>query len=175
MVWISGIGWDLWNLQQQKQRGELEEPIQEVVDNAIAEQLSEWQKIFDYFTDTTRFPDGATFMLVTMYSVTDQCPDSRKPLSSYSPQSMEDEYWLQYANDKLVVTLAKERTDTIAVDVYPDILGHGINYDVSTCPYYSSSNEIWFIDDKHLNTEGYRHVAAQFKRAADRIYAKNCR
>lgn len=174
IVWISAIGWDLLDLRESVD--ETESDNYEALDKAIPVWLQDWQKLFDYFTDKSVFPDGVTFMLNTIYSFWDQCPDTESGNDTLGfGYTRFEENAIQYANDKVILSSARERTDTIALDVYPGILGHGHNYDVSSCPYYSPDNAYWFSDPSHLNALGYRHVASQWKRAADRIYKENCR
>ncbi|MBN1654535.1 MAG: hypothetical protein JXA30_12255 [Deltaproteobacteria bacterium] len=159
-IWISAIAWDLMDLG-------------ESVEEAVPGWLDDWQRVFEYFGDRSRFPDGATFMLNSIYNPTDACPDSEKN-TTYSNLSLAEDYNIRYAIENVLVYFAQERDDTITVDIYPDWLGHGYNFDVANCPYYSSEKEYWMSDLLHPNNTGYLYIAEKWKRAIDRIYGKDC-
>lgn len=178
LVWISCIAWDLLDLRAGYIGPEREQT--DVFDGTIEEAVdiwrNDWQKLFDYFSDPLRFPDGATFMISTIYSPTDQCPESENPtsLTSFSTLSSEEEQAIQYANQKLLIDAAEEREDTVTVDMYPDFLGHGHNYQQKNCPYYSPDKTYWMADQVHANGIGYTHMGNKWKRAVDRMYKENC-
>jgi hypothetical protein len=129
-----------------------------------------WSEVFAYFTDTTRFPDGATFLLNTQYSPTDQCdpPGSR---SGFTP---EQEQLLQEVNKRMFLDVAARRLDTVAVDHYPDWLGHGSNADMQGCPHCGADNTTWMIDATHPNAIGHRHIADKWRLVFERMYAAEC-
>lgn len=164
LVYISTIAWDLLDFDLER----------DVFEEALQNWLADWQRLFDYFTDETVFPDGVTFMLNTIFSPTDDCPQSDK--DTYFPTlSADAERLVQRANELVILQPARERDDTVAVDIYPDWLGHGHNFDVSTCPHYSADKDSWMSDQTHPNNKGYLHMANKWKRAVDRIYGENCR
>lgn len=166
LVYISCIGWDLLDLPGESNR--LED-----LDEAMPTWLEDWQRLFDYFTDQNRFPDGATFMLNTLYSPTDDCPQSDKD-TLFTTLTEEEEQIVRRANEKILLEAALQRPDTVAMDIYPDWLGHGHNFDVSTCPHYSPDNDWWMSDPLHPNNIGYQHMANKWKRAIDRMYGEDC-
>lgn len=130
---------------------------------------TQFQPVIDYFSDASTFPDGATFMLNTQYSPSDQCPDP--PLTfGFVPLSLEKEAQLRTMNQVLFIDLAVSRSDTIAVDQYPDWLGHGWNANVRGCPHCSSDNTLWQVDPVHPNADGVRHIFEKWKVAVDQMY-----
>lgn len=172
LVWVSAVAHDLLRLRDQIHPGDENAPS---LESAVEDWRVDWQKLFDYFTDRSRFPDGVTFMLNTLYSPTDQCPESEKRAILLETPSIDEENAIQYANQKLLIDSAREREDTVTVDMYPDWLGHGNNYNVTTCPFYSPDKASWISDSIHPNAMGYLHMGNKWKRAIDRMYKDNCR
>ena len=72
----------------------------------------------------------------------------------------------------MFVDRAIERADTVAIDQYPDWLGHGDNADNARCPHcYRDDNPHWLIGDGvHPSATGQRHIADKWKVAIDAIY-----
>lgn len=173
IVWISAIGWDLMTFRRDVKNGKIDKgDLRQSLDDAISIWLQDWQKLFSYFNDRSILPDGVTFMLNTIYSPTDQCSNADTSVA-IEPLTPDEEEAIQIANEKVILTFARERADTVAVDVYPDVLGHDHFYNVDYCPYYAPTNVYWFSDFEHLNAKGYRHIAQQWRRVADRIYDEN--
>jgi lysophospholipase L1-like esterase len=139
------------------------------VDNVIASLTSEWKPIVDYFSDPARFPDGVTFMLNTQYGLKDEC---QNPGAAFLGTTPELDQKLQEYNQRLFIDPALARLDTVAVDQYPDWLGHGAFADNARCPHcYRDDNTRWlFFDGVHPNATGQRHIASKWEIAIDRIY-----
>jgi lysophospholipase L1-like esterase len=141
--------------------------LNQCVDEVIARLTSAWSKLFDYFTDRTRFPDGVTFLLNTQYGLSDECT-----LPNDFPGGPLRDAKLQAYNREVFIKPAEARDDTIAIDQYPDWLGHGAHADDSRCPHCSrEDNSAWLAIDKvHPNTAGQSHIADKWKIALDAMY-----
>lgn len=139
----------------------------ECIDDALAAASGEWQKLFTYFNDRERFPDGVTFLLNTQYTPDDEC---RMPSSG--PGGAAFDAKLAQWNDALFIQPALTRPDTITVDQYPDWLGHGRNANKRGCPYCDrDNNERWLeFDGIHPNAVGQTHIADKWKVALDAMY-----
>jgi hypothetical protein len=136
-----------------------------------AQWTAAWNDVFSYFTDRTRFPDGATFMLNTQYSPFDECVAAWDP----SNTTAEIEPLLRRINQKLFLDVAEQRPDTVAIDEYPDWLGHGAYANVRGCPHCGSDNTRWLmIDGLHPNSVGEAHIVSKWEVAMDRLYGPAC-
>jgi lysophospholipase L1-like esterase len=163
LVWVYVGGNDLARCSSQ--------PTQAALQTCIEDLLSAlpgmWSQIFAYFNDRGRFPDGVTFMLNTQYGPWDQCTRPRSPALGAAV----DEPYLQRFNRDVIMQAALERSDTLAVDQYPDFLGHGGNADRRGCPHcYRDDNSFWLFDGTHPNDRGSQHIADKWKLAIDRMY-----
>ncbi len=172
LVWISAVAWDMSDIPDED-LADITDP-RPLLEEAFVHWREDWRKLYDYFTDRSQFPDGATFMLITFFSPTDQCPDTPNKTIFVTLSTVKED-GLQYTNEKLLIDTALERTDTVTVDIYPDWLGHGHNYDAQNCPFYSPDKEYWMGDHLHPNGKGNIHMANKWKRALDRMYSENCR
>jgi hypothetical protein len=130
-----------------------------------------WSQVFAYFTDVANFPDGATFLLNTQYSPYDECGDPPGPKTGVP---LADEIWLQEVNRRLFLDVADQRNDTVAVDHYPDWLGHGDNANILGCPHCRADNTSWMLDVFHPNAIGHRHIADKWRVVLERMYASSC-
>jgi hypothetical protein len=135
-----------------------------------------WNAAFDttfaYFTDRSRFPDGATFLLNTQYSPYDRCPD---PTGGGFSISLSSEDGLENINKTLFIGFGDTRPDTITYDEHADWLGHGNNANVLGCPFCGADDTSWMSPDRiHPNAIGYAHVAAKWDAELDRMYGPNC-
>ncbi|MBK7581149.1 MAG: SGNH/GDSL hydrolase family protein [Myxococcales bacterium] len=131
-----------------------------------------WSEVFAYFTDTSRFPDGATFLLNTQYSPYDQCPDPPGPSRGVTD---EQEQLLQDVNKALFIDVAKQRADSVAVDHYPDFLGHGRNADLRGCPHCGADNTHWLQGDgTHPGPAGFAHMTEKWKEVFAKMYGSGC-
>jgi hypothetical protein len=129
-----------------------------------------WEETVRYFTDTSRFPDGATFLLNTQFSPDDQCPN---PVTGNPSLSMEEEATLQEVNRRVFLDVAESRPDTVAIDQYPDWLGHGSNANLRGCPHCGADNTPW-LSGSHPNEVGNAHIAAKWIVALDRMLGGAC-
>jgi hypothetical protein len=79
-------------------------------------------QVIDFFGDRARFPGGATFLLNTYYDPFDNCdaPGARP----WRGRATMDR--VLYLRKVLFLDVAEARTDTVAIDHYPDFLGHGV-------------------------------------------------
>jgi hypothetical protein len=140
-------------------------------------QVDLWKKqlgdVFDYFTDTSRFPDGATFLLNTQYSPSDRC-SLGGPVFASDPLTPEEELALQTINQALFVDRGVAGADAVTVDQYPDWLGHGSHANMKGCPYCSTDNTPWQWDAVHPNQAGYDHIFAKWRIAVDEMYGGKC-
>jgi hypothetical protein len=133
------------------------------------DQLSE---LLDQFADRSKFPDGATFLINTQYSPSDQCPEGQK---QFVPLTAEEEEVLQTLNRRVFIGIAEERPDAVAVDQYPDWLGHGWNGGIKGCPHCYTDNTLWQSDPVHPNQLGHVQIFNKWRVAVDRMYASPCR
>lgn len=132
-----------------------------------------YQDVFNYFTDSMSFPDGATFLLNTQYGLYDQCtvPGAKLPpilISDAGPDLLVE------GNRIIFLDVAKARTDTVAVDQYPDFLGHGLNADISGCPYCGPDNATWLDGTIHPNVLGHAHIAEKWILALQSMTGPSC-
>jgi lysophospholipase L1-like esterase len=135
------------------------------VDALVEKVPSQWQALFAYFTDRTRFPDGATFVLNTQYSLHDGCHHSLG-----SPGFVEQQI-LRF-NQAAELAPADARSDTIAIDQFPEWLGHARNAADAGCPHFDANDhDAWlFFDGIHPNELGQCQIAAKAQVALDRMY-----
>jgi lysophospholipase L1-like esterase len=161
LVWIYVGGNDLLRCAQ----ADLPK-TQACVESLMAALPGRWSEIFAYFSDRQRFPDGVTFMLNTQYSPYDQCTHPLGPERlAYA------EATIQRFNRDIIMQPALERGDAVAVDQYPDFLGHADNANHGGCPYCSrDDNSDWLFDGTHPHVRGGQHIADKWKVAIDRLY-----
>lgn len=124
-----------------------------------------WKEVFDYFTDSARFPDGVTFLLNSQFSLGDECTTG---------DEAKLEALLRETNRRLFLDVAEARSDTIAIDQYPDWLGHGAQANVKGCPHCGLDNSKWHIDNKHPDVRGHTHIAEKWSRAFEQMYGATC-
>jgi hypothetical protein len=129
-------------------------------------------QVFAYFTNPTRFPDGATFLLNSHYSLYDRCPN---PIGSGTGIPLEQEELLRSVNRQLFLDAAEQRSDTVAIDHYPDFLGHARNANIHGC-HCQANNLHWlsYTDSTHPNSLGYKHMTAKWLVVFDQMYAQTC-
>lgn len=120
--------------------------------------------VFQYFDDAARFPDGATFLLNGQYSIYDGC----------DPSALSLEQQAQVVNKALFFDTAVVRSDTTAIDHFPDWLGHAGYANVQGCPYCGTDNQSWIGFGPHPNSLGGEHIAAKWFVALDGMYASTC-
>lgn len=128
-------------------------------------------ELLAYFTDETRFPDGVTFLLNGQYGPFDQC-DVPGAAPGYSPERAAR---LREVNQILFLDAAETRPDTVAIDHYPDWLGHGTNANLFGCPYCGRDNTRWNSDTIHPDEIGHAHIAAKWDMALEQMLGPACR
>lgn len=124
-----------------------------------------WSEVFAYFTDTTRFPDGVTFLLNGQYSIYDECGTA---------QETGLEGTLRDVNKRLFLDVAEARPDTVAIDHYPDWLGHTGHANERGCPHCGSDNSSWLGAGPHPNALGYAHITDKWKMVLTAMYGGTC-
>jgi lysophospholipase L1-like esterase len=145
-------------------------PTQACIENLMAALPGRWSEVFAYFTDSERFPDGVTFMLNTQYSLFDQCRHALGPERLAFAEAT-----LQRFNRDIIMQSALDRADAVAIDQYPDFLGHAGNANRRGCPHCSrDDNSYWLFDGTHPNKRGGQHIADKWKVAIDRAYGGSC-
>jgi hypothetical protein len=126
-----------------------------------------YASMFDYFTDSDRFPEGATFLLNTQYNPKDECTPPgvmRRPGI---------DALIRQLNQQVFIDVAEARDDTVAVDQLPDFLGHGDNADITGCPYCGADNTPWLFSI-HPNALGHAHIAAKWEVALAAMLGPGC-
>jgi hypothetical protein len=128
-------------------------------------------EVFDYFSDRGRFPGGATFLLNTYYDPFDNCdaPGARP----WRGQATMDR--VRYLHEVFFLDVAEARPDTVAIDHYPDFLGHGSNANIKGCPYCGSDNTQWVDGLMHPLAPGVEHVGDKWEVAFSRMLEPSCR
>lgn len=143
------------------------EDARSCVDGLLTSLPEHWRRTFAYFSDPQLFPDGVTFMLNTQYSTWDQCHHPRN-------RSAFAEEQIRRVNERVLLQPALERNDVVALDQYPDWLGHGLNANDPTCPHcYKGDNTSWMAGDSdttHPSGIGQQHIAEKAKLALDRMF-----
>jgi hypothetical protein len=125
-----------------------------------------------YFSDSGRFPGGVTFLLNTQYVTRDNC-DAPGALPGRNPEVVQR---LLDLNEIFFLDVAEARPDTVAIDHYPDFLGHGANANIKGCPYCGRDNTQW--TDRlgiHPNGAGTAHIAEKWEIAFAAMLGPSCR
>jgi hypothetical protein len=126
-------------------------------------------EVFAYFGDQTRFPGGATFLLNTQYTTRDECSGR---LPALGTELLER---LRYLNKLFFLDVAEARTDAIAIDHYPDFLGHAAHANLKGCPHCGLDNTQW--TDRvgvHPNAAGNEHVGEKWAVAFAGMLGGSC-
>ncbi len=123
-----------------------------------------WDGIFAFFNDTTKFPDGATIVMNNQYNPFDDCTAAPYNLSQLKSN-------LLHMFNVVLQDFANEHfANTIIVDQYKPYLGHGHHYNVSTCPHYMAGATPFMKDLIHANADGNKALAAQMEHALDALF-----
>jgi lysophospholipase L1-like esterase len=125
--------------------------------------LAAWDKVFTFFADKSKFPDGATIIVNTQYDPFDDC--TAPPYNLSATKIM----LLHKYNDELV-KLARER-GAILADQFTPFLGHGHHYAVSSCPHYQAQSAYWMSDMIHPNAAGHASLLKVWQSVLDPFYA----
>ena len=129
--------------------------------------LANWAKVFAFFNDRTKFPDGATIVMNTQYNPFDDC--TAPPHRVSATKTM-----LLHKFNQELTRLAREN-GAILADQYMPFLGHGHHYNVAMCPHYKMGNQSWMSDLIHPNAAGHASLNKVWQTAIDGFYAANCR
>jgi hypothetical protein len=128
-------------------------------------------EVFSYFSDSSRFPGGATFLLNTQYTPFDNCgvPAARP---SFGPEILARFLNL---NKLFFLDVAASRPDTVAIDHYPDFLGHAANANIKGCPYCGQDNTQWTDPvGFHPNVAGQTQIGDKWAVAFARMLGPTC-
>jgi len=125
--------------------------------------LAEWDRIFAFFDDAAKFPDGYTMIMDTQYNPFDDCT-----ASPYNLSALKIELLRVYNNN--LRQLANARDNVVITDQHASYLGHGHHYNVATCPYYIEGAEGWMADLIHPGVAGHANLANEWKMTSDRLY-----
>jgi hypothetical protein len=137
--------------------------------SSLAPLHASFDEVFAYFGDKSLFPDGATFLLNTQYWPFDQCdlPGTRR-----DPGPVLLQRFLQI-NQGMFLDVAQARPDTIAIDHYPDFLGHADNANIRGCPHCGADNTPWTVI-AHPNAAGSAHIADKWAVAFEKMLGASC-
>jgi lysophospholipase L1-like esterase len=121
-----------------------------------------WAKIFAFFADRGRFPDGATLLMNNQYDPFDGCTappffvSARKAalLSTYN---------------QLLAQLARDNGATLT-DQHGPFLGHGHHHAVPSCPHYQKGLQAFMGDLIHPNVAGHDNLFTQWRTQVDGFY-----
>jgi len=128
--------------------------------------LEAWGRIYSFFADTSKFPDGATILMSTQYNPFDDCTASPYNLSALKIQLLHE------FNGELAMQ-ARTHPHVFIADPFTVFLGHGHHYNVMSCPHYSAGSVYWMGDLIHPNVTGHGELAKVWTHAADELY-KDC-
>ena len=140
-----------------------DDAAQATYDQRRPEILANWQAIFDYFGDSSRFPDGVTLIMNTQYNPFDDCTAAPYNLSSVKTG-------LLHEFNAELTRLADTQPFALLVDQYTPFLGHGHHHDAPQCPHYQSGAANWMADLIHANTLGHANFVAEWVKVTDRLY-----
>jgi lysophospholipase L1-like esterase len=129
--------------------------------------VQNWKDLFAYYTDTSKFPDGATVIVNNQYNPFDDCTASPYNLSQTKSN-------LLHMFNIVLGDIANEYfANAILVDQYKPYLGHGHHYNVASCPHYQAGMTPFMKDLIHANADGNKALAAELAKGVDRLY-KDC-
>lgn len=142
---------------------------QDAFDGTMSQAEADWESMFAFFEDKSKFPDGATFIVNTQYNPFDDCTELHNLF-----RVSEVKIGLMKQFNERLANLAKARDNAIVADQYSVFLGHGHHYDNDKCPHFSAGNDYWLVggtDLTHINKQGYAAMAKVFEGVADTLYA----
>jgi hypothetical protein len=135
----------------------------------LAPLRAHFEQVLVYFGDAGLFPDGATFLLNTQYDPYDQCDaPGLKPWNGTVPTAR----FLQI-NQVMFLDVAQARPDAVAIDQYPDFLGHGDNANMRGCPHCGVDNTPWTIGS-HPTQAGAAHIGEKWAVAFEQMLGSSC-
>jgi lysophospholipase L1-like esterase len=121
-----------------------------------------WERIFEFFDDRARFPDGATVVMNNQYNPFDDC--SAAP---YFISAKKHELLGQFNQELAAIAAAHGARLT---DQYTPYRGHGHHYNVARCPHYAAGATPFMDDLIHPNPAGHDNLFQQWKRVVDQLY-----
>jgi hypothetical protein len=128
-------------------------------------------EVFGYFGDRSQFPGGATFLLNAQYETKDGC-GVPAAFPWRGPEVIERVLNL---NKLFFLDVAEARPDTVAIDHYPDFLGHAANANIKGCPHCGQDNTQWTdFFGYHPNEAGRAHVGDKWAVAFAQMLAPSC-
>ncbi|MEO6776303.1 MAG: SGNH/GDSL hydrolase family protein [Kofleriaceae bacterium] len=119
---------------------------------------------FATLADPTKFPGGATLLMNTQYNPFDDCPAAPYNVSQAKTTI------LQEFNDQIKTIAGAHVDSAIVVDQHEPFLGHGLNYQATTCPHYIANATSYMQDLIHANAAGNAVLAGVDNGGADRLY-----
>ena len=127
----------------------------------------DWNTVFDFFNNTTNFPDGATILMNNQYNPFDDCTAGQYQFMTPVKNQLLRDY-----NSELEM-LADANVNAYITDQYTPYLGHGHHYNTMSCPHYQPNMTAFMGDLIHPNNDGHAHLAEQWDLMADSMYV-NC-
>jgi lysophospholipase L1-like esterase len=121
-----------------------------------------WDRIFEFFQDRARFPDGVTVVMNNQYNPFDDC--SAAP---YFISAKKHELLARFNQELAAIAAAKGARLT---DQYTPYRGHGHHYNVARCPHYAAGATPFMDDLIHPNAAGHDNLFQQWKRVVDQLY-----
>jgi lysophospholipase L1-like esterase len=118
---------------------------------------------YDYFADTSRFPDGFTLIMNTQYNPFDDCT-----APPYNLSATKIDLLGQYNGE--LTRIAGLHGNVVITEQHAPYLGHGHHYNVTSCPYYMAGATNWMGDLIHPNVAGHANLAKEWNATADRLY-----
>lgn len=146
-----------------------DQAAQDAFDSTMSDAEADWQKMFEFFEDKSKFPDGATFIINTQFNPFDDCTELH---GLFRVSDVKIGLMKQF-NARLAA-LADARDNAVVADHVPVFLGHGHHYDNDKCPHYEAGSEYWMVggtDLTHINEKGYAGMTKVFEGVADTLYA----
>ncbi|MEP6859935.1 MAG: SGNH/GDSL hydrolase family protein [Deltaproteobacteria bacterium] len=119
---------------------------------------------FTALADTSKFPGGATLLMNTQYNPFDDCSAAPYMISASKTEILHE------FNDKIKTIAGAHGASAIVVDTHSPFLGHGLNYQATTCPHYIANTTSYMQDLIHANAAGNAVLAGVDNGGADRLY-----
>ncbi len=126
--------------------------------------VTDYEAIFTFFNDKSKFPDGATILVNSQYNPFDECVAGQFTFATLGKQNILTQF------NAVLATIVAGHPNSILVDQYTTFLGHGQNYNQAKCPKYVSGYEAWMADLIHPNVTGHVNLAKQMSAGVDAIY-----
>jgi hypothetical protein len=121
-----------------------------------------WEAIFAFFQDKTKFPGGATVLMSNQYNPFDDCTAAPYFLSDKKNELLD-------AFNKELAAIASAK-GAVITDQHGPFLGHGHHYAVSSCPHFKANLAPWMDDLIHPNAAGHENLFQQWKATVDKLY-----